>query len=289
LGPRRRWTRGRWISILVPLLFVALPGAGLLARERPFEEFLAGMEFVAEGTLLGYEEYRETVRGGWPATRYHVAMKMVLAGAAEDSVLVVSSGGTPRNNRSRLVPGTKVLVWGVRSSDDGWRLWGGVAGIGVDDELFPVTTSRDALAMAGDDPTSYIRFRETWAAMRTRAGTNVFEGSRGVALVRLDTTPDGCNIFDCTFLGWIVEADCPPPLRVEFDPGPDCVREITLGDSVIVPVDCAGTSLVRACPRALRVDHGFLPGLGVPLSKAHRVLVADSNRVVVRPIASPER
>lgn len=268
------------------------------APPRPFEEFLAGMEFVAHGTLLGYEELFRSTLGGcgdtvqarFPCTDYRVRVTSVLAGVAEDTIIVVSSTGRPRSNRGLLNPGTSVLVWGVRSCSDSWRLWGGVAGINDRNYLFPITTSSRALVTTGEStarPSSYTRLEEKWVQMGARVGTNVLKGAPGVALVRLDAVQSDPNAFSCTFVRWIIDGDCTPPTSVVFNPGPDCLKEVVPGDSVAIPVSCSGaTQTVTACPRALRVDHEFMPGLSVPVEFASYALRTDEHGVQVKQFVS---
>lgn len=299
-------------QLLIPVLLMALSLTACAAtmappRARNFVEFLAArQDLVVAGVVLEAVEVRhqpeETcgVRGlmPLPMTEVRLRVERVFSGVVESPDLtILVDGHKVFSNGSGI--NTRVIVWGNRSCDDNWRLYCRLAVIHPDGQIAkpdgsPLMKSAEGQAIAAVSIDELTRPGSKFESQ----STNLFEGSVAVALARrIDTngwTATGA-VFQLESLGWVTGAGTNVPKFLSFPRLHGCYPDIYSGDSLLVPIPAtfgaSDTMFIDKCPSALRVKHGFAPGLGVRIDspRLQEALDRTASTVHVRRILQEDR
>ena len=212
----------------------------------------------------------------------------VWLGTAEDSIIRVtvmdSAPFLPRDLDST----SRVLMWGYRECDDGWKVWGA---------LRIVTPDGLVLRRAGDPESVPVRLDSLRVALTASPlhPSRAFEGRAAVALARLVLTTRGESPGTATYLvdslAWAMGSGPSVPRSVDWPHGSDCYPFIFPSDSLLIPVPQGFTGdglSLTFCPRVLGIQHGYLPGLGVALGHLEHALQRGNRGLHVRPFLSPK-
>ena len=257
--------------------------------------FLAGRDLVVEGRILGVRMRAVSGEKMSPvhATEYRIAISRVLVGVADARTLGVMSlhpdahpPGTP------VSTGQRVIAFGNRIEEDGWREWGGVDFIRGDGALW----SSNGLGWFGFfqadsslTPTPLDALHRLLADALPRTGTRAIDGAAGLAIVRLGAYQrhDSAHQFSypCDSVGWAIPAAGRVPRRITFSDPPDCSPDFGSGVEMLLPVPAgarAESLATNVCPRAWVIHDGFVQGLGVPLTEIERALEVRDGRIHVR-------
>ncbi len=270
------------------------PPASRILPPRPpsFVDFLAaGQDLVVQGTVLecqevtrGYEESCGT-HGlmPLPITEVKLRVDAVYAGVCDDSVVAISAIDHGYFRREPV--GSRVIAWGNRSCDDGWKLRGRLVIVEPDGSI----VGRFGLPVV-DGEAMTVSVLNAQALPFASHPATIYDGAIAVALARrTDTsgwTTDGAT-FQLDSLGWVNGRGSHVPRTMRFPLLPGCYPDIYPGDSLLVPIPASFVGdtldLVR-CPSALRVQRGFAPGLGVRIGELQQALVRVGSTLRLRSI-----
>jgi hypothetical protein len=235
--------------------------------------FMLARDLVVEGVVDSSWREVRPVRNGSPirATIYRIQVKHTLVGTAEDSTLDIASlGGDPQ-----VQHGFRIIGYGDRNSDDGFRLWGGI----------------EVIAW-GPWPVEH-EMLDSLRARSVESGFPAFERAAGVAIVRLGsfTRIDSTHYsYTCDSLGWAIPTDARVPSRIEFAPPPECAPWTGPGVTLIVPIPksfALETLTAEGCTSSWRVVDGLVSGFGVPPNELNRALALKSGTLTIRPRLLP--
>lgn len=298
------------IALMIVVGVIGFAGRGRADRQvvpspKDFAEFLAARDLVFVGTAQEIHELRRkrletcgtTGLSAFPETDVTVRVSSVWLGTVEDSVLQVSVIGQGLFSEGLLQPGRSVLVWASRDCDDGWRLWGNLCVVMPDGRVIGRDSELEDVRLQGQPNGSPLLLTALQSAMTIPAAAHpsrAFEGRPAIALGRLVRTsarsPSGF-VYECDSLGWVIGTGAAVPRFIEYPLLTDCYPDIFPGDTLLIPVPSAFTGnrlSLSACPRALKVQRGFVPGLGVPLGFIRYALRQDIGGLHVKPFVTRE-
>jgi hypothetical protein len=217
-------------------------------------------------------------------------------GVAPDSFVNVTLVRQDQYPKGMLKVGANVLVWAERVCDDGWRIWGDLC-IVDDGQLYAAADDWSSVRLEGQRADQPLTLKAVEAAVAKPSATHpshAFDDCAAVALGRLVSAASidtARAVFVCDSLAWAV------------GPGPKMPRPHRVPDRAGLPsadlsrghVARAGaarggerTVALHACPAALKVTRGFVPGLGVPLSALYRAFRRDSLGLHLRAILAAD-
>ena len=205
-------------------------------------------------------------------------------GVAPDTVVSVTLVRQDQYPKGMLKVGADVLVWAERVCDDGWRIWGDLC-IVDDGQLYAASDDWSNVRLEGHRADQPLTLKAVEAAVAKPSATHpshAFDDCAAIALGRLVSAAsiDSARaVFVCDSLAWALGSGPGVPRRIEFPIAPDCHPQIYPGDTLLVPVPrgvAGGTVALHACPAALKVTRGFVPGLGVPVTALATAFRRDS-------------
>jgi hypothetical protein len=266
-------------------------------------DYLTTRDLLIEGTITAADTLERERIGGCGisglgpvrALDLTIRISRVRIGIADDSTIVISVIAPPAFASGPLIAGTNVLAWAAHECDDGWRLWGNLAVLTPNGfVILPNDWRRTPTPSSG--PLTYARLDSALAvpALAMVSSPQVFEASENIALMRVSATTrvdDETGSFQCDSIGWVMGNGATVPRYVDWHLMENCYPEITVGDSIIVPLPSSfsGQRLtLQSCPRALRVRYRYVRGLGVPLEFLPYALSRNAEGLHVRPYISRE-
>ncbi len=303
----RRKTLGRAVVWGIALGMMLCSGArsqdGRVITEGPdFPDFVANQELSFIGSVAAVDTIVRNGLGGCghPGTRalpvkdVHFRVERVLAGCADDSLLVVTCSRWAWYPDGGLAPGVRAIVWAFHDCTDGWRLWGNCALITTTGHVLP--RAGTGIQMGGEMKSAPMTYAAVDSGITAALATNSnaqFRGAGAVALVRvtgMSFTGPG-DWFTCAVdsQGWVMGEGAAVPRVLTPRLSRTCLTELAVGDSLLVPLPAgwSGDRLaISGCIDRLRVKSGFAPGLGVPLGLLSRALEPTASGLAVRPFVS---
>jgi len=277
-----------------PAPLLPQPGWHIPPHPRTFAEFLtAGHDLVVVGTVRSATETR---RGfvrmpalmNLPVTETTLSIEAVMFGSAPDQSIEMTLSDTGYN----LLPGDRLLAWGSYIREDNWRLRGRARRIDGD-KLSGRPNEPVFVGPSGrQDTLSFAAIQQ--ALSNGPHPSTVYNGMRLIALARLRSSSRWCEdgaVYEIDSLGWVVGQSETVPHRLIFPARPGCSPSIFPGDSLLVPLPPGFVDAVLRlthCPSALRVQDGFVPGLGVSLNQIDRALDSVGPVLHVRSVQRKE-
>jgi len=278
--------------------FMLLAASGLadetgIPEPKDFSEFLAARELVFVGhvvTIVGVPHYQMLGGCGTYAftprsiTQLGVRVTRSWLGVAPDSIVNVTLVRQDQFPKGMLKVDADVLVWAQRVCDDGWRIWGDLCVV-EDGVLFAGSDDWSSVRLEGQRADAPLTLKAVEAAVArpaTMHPDHAFDGCAALALGRLVSAASidtAHAVFECDSLAWALGHGAAVPRRIEFPIAPDCHPQIYPGDTLLIPVprtSAGGTVALHACPAALKVTRGFVPGLGVRVAELATAFRRDS-------------
>jgi len=257
---------------IVALSFLAL-GADSAWATDDIIGFLLARHLVVDGVVdSSWKDSRQFPSSSQlNVTVYRIRVSRALFGTAPDSTIEITSQGPD----PQVQTGFRVIGYGDRIPEDGFRLWGGF--IVVAWGSWPVV-------------------HEMFDSLRTRSiesGFTALHRANGIAIVRLKASSHDATdrvSYTCDSLGWVFPTSANVPRTLDFAFLPDCTAYPILGDTLIVPVErgSATSSLTfETCQLPWMIKNGFLLGFGVPLTEVDRAIEHDHETLRVRPFLRP--
>src|SRR5262245_11374761 len=293
---RRGECRVRWITlaalVLAKLWLPAPSVASPHAQAQSFAEFLAVQDIVVLGTVESSKGEARPL-SAMPHTEVKVKTSELLVGSLTDSTLLVAM--TSPGSGSGPIPGSRVLVWAHRESEDAWRIWGNLCVVRADGRLLIHYGEEEGPHYLGPFDTTYLSLPALRAALVTHSrlySSTAFEGKAALALGRVVRTTrrrDGFT-FECDSLGWIMGSAPSVPRFIDWLPIPSCHPDLFPGDTLLIPIAHAAYNgnrvALTACPRGLCAKRGFVPALGVPLDSIDLAIRRDASGLHAKPLVS---
>lgn len=299
------------LGVLASVLFGVLVATTGIAREargedkgfppvRDFVDFLAARDLVVQATVVEAKPMHRTMLGtcGMPKLGPYAGLELTLhiervwQGVAQDTIVQMSVLGNSILGYGRVQRGTRVLAWGVRECDDGWRLWGQFCTVAVDGRLMDPRGDESYLRIEGLVDRQRLRLASVDSAYAARSGArlglDVYSGAAYVAVARLarilSRGESGYSV-EVDSLGWVFGRGTYVPRQLDFAAIRDCSGFVGVGDTLIVPV--SGTEprtrvAFATCAGNLEVRRGFVVRLGVPLDSIGSALRRDKDGIRVR-------
>ncbi len=173
------------------------------------------------------------------------------------------------------------MFYGFRTCEDSWRTYGDVVLIGPDDAIQSGNDDRDIFRPNGPESHAYLyALRVDLEALNRQTGTWPFRDVEAIALVRVDSreTTGRTLSLTCDSLSWALGQASRVPRRLDRKAPSKlrCETSISPGDTLLVPVPrgfSGGPMDIAPCLRGLKVEHGFVPELGVYLHELDRAFV----------------
>jgi hypothetical protein len=265
-----------------------------------FAALLKTRDLVFEGRVASADTVRRRPSGGCgveglsPIRGIDVVVRVdrVLVGVADDSMQMFTTIGVPRFASDSELRGDRVLAWGTRDCNDGWRLWGWLFRISSDGQVIP---SFDDAILLSQEPIETLD-----AALQSgpKDLRQLVEEADRVVLVRatgtLASEPEHLTV-PVELVGSLHGPSGRALERLTFPKYKRCLPRIEEGDTLVVPYQNgnAATLTLEVCPRLVRVMNGFASGFGVPLELLECALErtdggrALRNFVAKGPAASP--
>jgi hypothetical protein len=203
-------------------------------------------------------------------TEVRLRIDDVLFGSAPDSSIEL----TLLETGFGLTPGDRILTWSHYTPEDDWRLRGWC--LRLDGDVLRDRLDEPAWVASGGPQRTLSLSAVRHDLSDRNHPSSLFNGIRSIALARLRGSSrwsESGATYEVDSLAWALGKGEVVPRVLTFPAAPGCHPEIFPGDSLLVPIPPGyqgDTLSLPACPSALRVKDGFVPGLGVPLSEILR-------------------